>query len=248
MSTTNPDDEIDYLPPPDRGLDMVHVDDDLVVAVKPAGLLSVPGRGADRADCMASRVQARFTDALIVHRLDMATSGLLVFGRGPEMQRRLSMAFAGRDVRKRYEAVVRGLVSPQQGEIDLPLITDWPRRPRQMVCFERGKPSLTRFEVIDRDEARGTTRVSLEPVTGRSHQLRVHLMALGHPIVGDPLYGPEAASPLVMGQAPAGDAEDGGDCEGGGATASRLLLHATELGLTHPRDGLLRTWSSLAPF
>jgi len=236
MSTTNPDDEIDYLPPPDTGLDLIHADDDLVVVAKPAGLLSVPGRGADRADCMASRVQARFADALIVHRLDMATSGLLVFGRGPEVQRKLSIAFAGRDVHKRYEAVVHGLVQPEQGEIDLPLITDWPRRPRQMVCFERGKPSLTRFRVIARDVQQGTTRISLEPVTGRSHQLRVHLMALGHPIVGDPLYGPDAVA-------------DAGRTVGpGGATASRLMLHAAELGLPHPRDGLPQAWRSPVPF
>lgn len=236
MSTTNPEDEIDYQPPPDTGLELIHADDDLVVVSKPAGLLSVPGRGADRADCMASRVQARFPDALIVHRLDMATSGLLVFGRGPEVQRALSIAFAGRGVHKRYEAVVHGLVSPDQGEIDLPLITDWPRRPRQMVCFERGKPSLTRFQVIDRDEARRLTRVSLEPVTGRSHQLRVHLLAMGHPIAGDPLYGPDAEAGRGLGQA-----ADGG-------TASRLLLHAVELGLPHPRDGRLRTWVSPVPF
>ena len=108
----------------------------------------------------------------------------------------------------------------------MPLITDWPRRPRQMVCFERGKPSLTRFRVIDRDPLSGTTRVSLEPVTGRSHQLRVHLMALGHPIVGDPLYGPDTAL----------------------SPASRLLLHAAELDLLHPRDGQPRRWSSPVPF
>lgn len=226
MSTTHPDDEIDYRPPPDTGLDLVHVDDDIVVVAKPAGLLSVPGRGADRSDCMASRVQARFADALIVHRLDMATSGLLVFGRGPEVQRKLSIAFAGRDVRKRYEAVVLGLVQAEQGQIDLPLITDWPNRPRQMVCFERGKPSLTRFRVVDRDARHGTSRVSLEPVTGRSHQLRVHLMALGHPIVGDPLYGPDATL----------------------APTSRMLLHAAELGLPHPRDGRPQSWSSPVPF
>jgi tRNA pseudouridine32 synthase/23S rRNA pseudouridine746 synthase len=223
MSTTNQDDEIDYLPPADTGLDLVHVDDDIVVVVKPAGLLSVPGRGADRADCMASRVQARFADALIVHRLDMATSGLLVFGRGPEVQRQLSIAFAGRDVHKRYEAVVHGLVQAEQGEIDLPLITDWPRRPRQMVCFERGKPSLTRFRVVERDAMQGTTRVSMEPVTGRSHQLRVHMMAQGHPIVGDPLYGP-------------------------GEDAERLMLHAAELGLNHPRSGVAQSWVSPVPF
>ncbi|OGA84846.1 MAG: RNA pseudouridine synthase [Burkholderiales bacterium RIFCSPHIGHO2_01_FULL_63_240] len=234
MSTSNPDDEIDYLPPPDNGLDLIHADEDLVVVAKPAGLLSVPGRGAARADCMASRVQARFADALTVHRLDMATSGLLVFGRGPDVQRTLSIAFAGRDVRKRYEALVHGLVQVDQGEIDLPLITDWPRRPRQMVCFERGKPSLTRFRVIDRDAQSGTTRVSLEPVTGRSHQLRVHLMALGHPIVGDPLYGADA---------------DAGPALGSGAPrATRLMLHAAELGLPHPRDGHPQSWLSQVPF
>lgn len=238
MSTTNPDDEIDYRPPADTGLDLVHADGDIVVVVKPAGLLSVPGRGPERADCMASRVQARFADALIVHRLDMATSGLLVFARGPEVQRLLSIAFAGRDVHKRYEAVVHGLVQPEQGEIDLPLITDWPRRPRQMVCFERGKPSLTRFRVIERDALRGTTRVSLEPVTGRSHQLRVHLMALGHPIVGDPLYGPDVASVLRAARAAAGP-EVG---------AERLMLHAAELGLRHPRSGLEQSWVSPVPF
>lgn len=236
MSTTNPDDEIDYQPPPDTGLELIHADDDLVVAVKPAGLLSVPGRGADRADCMALRVQARFADALVVHRLDMATSGLLVFGRGPEVQRALSMAFAGRGVSKRYEALVHGLVLPDQGEIDLPLVTDWPRRPRQMVCFERGKPSLTRFRVIDRDEARRLTRVSLEPVTGRSHQLRVHLLALGHPIVGDPLYGLGTQA----GPRP--------DQPADAAWATRMLLHAVELGVPHPRDGRMRTWVSPVPF
>ena len=222
MSTTNPDDEIDYQPPADKGLDLIHVDDDLVVVVKPAGLLSVPGRGVERADCMASRVQARFADALIVHRLDMATSGLLVFARGPEAQRLLSIAFAGRDVHKRYEALVHGLVGAEKGEIDLPLITDWPRRPRQMVCFERGKPSLTRFCVIERHAGQHTTRVSLEPVTGRSHQLRVHLMALGHPIVGDPLYGP--------------------------GLGARLLLHAAQLSVPHPRDGEAMSWTSPVPF
>lgn len=234
MSTSNPDDEIDYLPPPDTGLDLIHADEDLVVVAKPAGLLSVPGRGADRADCMASRVQARFADALVVHRLDMATSGLLVFARGPEVQRLLSIAFAGRDVHKRYEAVVQGLVQPEQGEIDLPLITDWPRRPRQMVCFERGKPSLTRFHVIARDAQQGTTRISLAPLTGRSHQLRVHLMALGHPIVGDPLYGPHAHAGRTVGP--------------GVPMAPRLMLHAAELGLPHPRGGLQHSWLSPVPF
>ena len=222
------EEDVAYEPPPDIGLDLIHVDDDLVVVNKPAGLLSVPGRGADRADCMAARVQARFSDAMIVHRLDMATSGLLVFGRGLAMQRALSEAFAARAVDKRYEAVVQGCVPNDAGDIDLPLITDWPRRPRQVVCFERGKPSLTRYRVLSRSADEVSTRLSLEPVTGRSHQLRVHLLALGHPIVGDPLYGPQVAD--------------------GGQACERMCLHAVSLSLTHPREGRVQTWVSPAPF
>lgn len=218
---------IDYRPPPDEGLDVVFVDEDLVVVVKPAGLLSVPGRGEARADCLAARVQRRWPDALIVHRLDMATSGLLVLGRGADMQRALSVAFADRRVDKRYESWVQGLVAADEGEVDLPLITDWPRRPRQMVCFEHGKPSLTRYRVLERDPWSGPvgrTRVSLEPVTGRSHQLRVHLLALGHPILGDELYGPEPAP------------------------TQRMMLHAAELRLPHPRSGERLHLSSAVPF
>lgn len=214
---------IDYVPPPDTGLEVLHADEAMLVVNKPAGLLSVPGRGEDRQDCLAWRVQQRFADALIVHRLDMATSGLLVMGRGAAMQRALSMAFAQRETDKRYEAVVHGLVAQDAGEVDLPLITDWPNRPRQMVCFERGKPSLTRYRVISRDEAAQCTRVSLEPVTGRSHQLRVHLLALGHPIVGDELYAPASAAP-------------------------RMMLHACELSLPHPVSGAPMHWQSTAPF
>ena len=218
---------VDYVPPPDTGLTVLYADEALVVVDKPAGLLSVPGRGDDRQDCMALRVQREFPDALVVHRLDMATSGILVMGRGAAMQRALSMAFEQRVADKRYEAIVEGLLAEDAGDIDLPLATDWPRRPRQMVCFERGKPSLTRFRVIERNALRSTTRLSLEPVTGRSHQLRVHLMALGHPIVGDPLYGPDVAG--VLG-------------------AERLMLHAAELGLRHPRSGLDQSWVSPVPF
>jgi len=214
---------IDYVPPPDTGLEVLHVDEAMLVVNKPAGLLSVPGRGEDRQDCLAWRVQQRFADALIVHRLDMATSGLLVMGRGAAMQRALSMAFEQRATDKRYEAVVHGLVAQDAGEIDLPLITDWPNRPRQMVCFGRGKPSLTRYRVIARDEASHCTRVSLEPVTGRSHQLRVHLLALGHPIVGDELYAPASDAP-------------------------RMMLHACALSLSHPVSGCSMDWRSEAPF
>lgn len=224
-----PAERIAYHPPPDTGLEVVHADDALVVLHKPAGLLSVPGRGDDRQDCLALRVQQRFADALIVHRLDMATSGLLVMGRGAAMQRALSLAFEQRLAHKRYEAIVHGVVADDAGEINLPLITDWPYRPRQTVCFERGKPSLTRFTVVSRDVTTQRTRVSLEPVTGRSHQLRVHLLALGHPIVGDELY---AAAQMAHGiDAPA-----------------RMLLHAAELGLPHPLSGEPMRWCSDVPF
>lgn len=180
-----------------------------MVVDKPSGLLSVPGRGEDKQDCATRRVQSRFPDALVVHRLDMATSGLLVFARSLEMQRLLSDAFATRRVEKRYVAVLGGLVEADERTIDLPLITDWPNRPRQMVCHERGRPSQTLLRVLERDSARQQTRVELLPLTGRSHQLRVHCLAIGHPILGDALYAPP---PLQQ-------------------AASRLLLHACELGL-----------------
>lgn len=202
-----------YQPPPPAALDVLAVDDAFVVVGKPAGLLSVPGRGEDKKDCLATRVQAEFADALIVHRLDMATSGLLVLARGAEMHRRLSRLFMERRVDKRYVAVVGGLLA-EEGKIDLPLITDWPNRPRQKVDFASGKPSLTRFRRVAGDAASTTSRVELEPVTGRSHQLRVHLAAIGHPILGDELYGGEYRE-----------------------QASRLLLHAIRLAFPHPESG-----------
>ncbi len=190
-------------------LGWVHVGPGCIVVDKPSGLLSVPGRGEDKQDCAIHRVQARFPEALVVHRLDMATSGLLVFARSLAVQRELSEAFAGRQVEKRYVAVLGGLLATDEQLIDLPLVTDWPNRPRQQVCHERGKPSQTRLRVLSRDEAARTTRVELTPYTGRSHQLRVHCLALGHPILGDALYAP----PELLDAAP------------------RLLLHACELGL-----------------
>ncbi|MEJ6000264.1 RluA family pseudouridine synthase [Paucibacter soli] len=186
-------------------LPLVHADDRLVVVHKPSGLLSVPGRGPDKQDCASARVQQQFADALIVHRLDQATSGLLLLARGAVAQRELSQAFATRRVAKRYLAVVAGCVAQDELEIDLPLLADWPKRPRQMVDAQRGKPSQTRLRVLAR--AADHTRVELVPLTGRTHQLRVHLMAIGHAILGDALY----ASPA--------DA----------ARAARLLLHASEL-------------------
>ncbi len=192
-----------------NALPLMHVDAQRIIIHKPAGLLAVPGRGEDKQDCAWHRVRDEFPEALVVHRLDQATSGLLVFARGEAMQRALSDAFAQRQVEKRYEAVVSGHVDQDRFDIDLPLIADWPNRPRQKVDFEVGKPSLTRVSVVQRDPQGLTTRLWLEPVTGRSHQLRVHLLACGHPILGDTLYAPAP----VQAQAP------------------RLLLHARDLSL-----------------
>jgi tRNA pseudouridine32 synthase/23S rRNA pseudouridine746 synthase len=202
---------------------VLYIDYHMLVAEKPAGLLSVPGRLPENKDCLITRLQADYPDALTVHRLDMATSGLMVFARGAEAHRTLSKAFADRQVSKRYIAVVAGRLE-RQGEVDLPLITDWPNRPRQKIDHEIGKPSLTRWRVLEAGES--TTRVELEPVTGRSHQLRVHMMAIGHPILGDVFYAPadiEALSP-------------------------RLLLHADRLSLPHPVSGEAMDFRSPAPF
>ncbi len=211
-------------------LPLVHADDALLVLDKPEGLLSVPGRGPENADCLSARVQAVYPDALVVHRLDQATSGLLAMARGIEAQRTLSLAFAERRVHKRYEAVVWGVPDASGADADgwsdihLPLIVDWPNRPRSKVDHEIGKPSHTRWRLqqVLGDRA----RLLLEPITGRSHQLRVHLMALGHPIVGDNLYAH-------------GDAL---------AAAPRLLLHAAWLALPHPVDGQPQRFVSPAPF
>ena len=204
----------------------VHLDDSLIVVNKPAGLLAVPGRGADKADCVSARLQAAYPDALIVHRLDMATSGLMLLARGPAMQRRLSQAFAGRSIDKTYTAVVAGLLTDDAGEINLPLGADWPNRPRQQVDNNKGKPSLTRWRVLSRDPLRGQTRLALQPETGRTHQLRVHLSAIGHAILGDALY----ASVGVA------------------AAAPRLLLHANALALDHPLHGERLDLRSEPPF
>ncbi|HET8748353.1 MAG TPA: pseudouridine synthase [Ramlibacter sp.] len=205
---------------------LIYVDEHLLVLDKPAGLLAVPGRGEDKQDCLSARAQRLWPDALVVHRLDMATSGLFLMGRGLHMQRVLSRAFAERAVQKRYEAVVDGRVGAvgEQGTIALPLAADWPRRPLQKVDPEHGRPSTTHWRVLEVGE--DSTRLALEPVTGRSHQLRVHLLAIGHPILGDALYAP----PTVLARAP------------------RLLLHACALRLAHPASGEPLAFDSPAPF
>ena len=205
---------------------IVHADDALLVVDKPPGLLCVPGRAALAFDALSLRAQACFPDALIVHRLDMATSGLVLFARGKIMQRLLSTAFAQRQVEKRYVAVVQGLLVEESGAIELPLSADWEHRPRQRVDPVHGKASLTHYRVIARDPLAQTTRLELQPVTGRSHQLRVHLHAIDHAIVGDPLYG----NPLV---APA---------------PARLLLHACSLRFTHPLSREFAEFNSAVPF
>ncbi len=207
-------------------LAIVHDDAACVVVVKPSGLLSVPGRGEQVQDCLSARVQALFGDALVVHRLDMSTSGLMLFARGAAAQRTLSIAFAAREVHKRYVAVADGLVEQDSGEIDLPLMADWPNRPKQKWDREHGKPSLTRYRVIARDDPARSTRLDLEPVTGRAHQLRLHLLSLGHPILGDALYAP----PSVQ------------------ARADRLLLHASALRFTHPVSAAPMAFEAVAPF
>ena len=211
---------------PLESLRCLHADDALLVLAKPSGLLSVPGRGADKQDCASARASQQWPGALVVHRLDMSTSGLLLMARTPEVQRALSNAFAEREVKKRYQAIVQGgMTAPDSkdgwGDIELPIAADWERRPLRVIDHERGKPSHTRWRVLAMDEAAQTTRVELSPVTGRTHQLRLHLAAIGHPILGDALYADAATQ----------------------ARAPRLLLHATQLAFTHPLSG---TWVQYA--
>lgn len=204
---------------PAVALCVVYVDDAIVVLEKPSGLLSVPGRGPDKQDCLSLRVQRDYADALVVHRLDMATSGLIVMARGVQAQRTLSDAFANRQVHKRYEAVVHGAVEAPSGTdwrtIDLPIGVDWPNRPRRKIDPQTGKASQTRVQLLHVDAQRQISHVLLEPLTGRTHQLRLHLQAIGHPILGDALYAP----PAVVAMAP------------------RLLLHARDLAFAHPVSG-----------
>ncbi len=208
---------------------VMHVDEHLIVTNKPAGLLAVPGRGEAGRDNLATRVQALYADALVVHRLDMATSGLLLFARGAAVQRQLSQAFAQRQVHKVYVAIVEGLLLADEGEINAPLAADWPDRPRQKVDLLAGKPSLTRWRVLERGCCGcgcgpDCTRVALHPISGRSHQLRVHMQHIGHPVRGDALY---AAAPLH---------------------APRLLLHAEQLAFAHPATGQAVQFHSACDF
>jgi tRNA pseudouridine32 synthase/23S rRNA pseudouridine746 synthase len=205
-------------------LNIVFKDEHLLVLNKPSGLLTVPGKALEHKDSLELRVQRVYPTAKIVHRLDMATSGLLVMALDKDTHRQLSKQFELRQTRKTYIARVYGEVSGERGSVDLPLICDWPNRPKQMVCQQRGKPSLTHWRVLERND--NSTRMELTPVTGRSHQLRVHMLSLGHPILGDRLYAHSDA--LTM--------------------AQRLQLHAQTLGFTHPVTELPLELSAPVPF
>ncbi len=208
---------------------LVYCDDALIAVNKPTGLLAVPGRS--ESDCVALRVQALYPDALVVHRLDQATSGLMLLARGKAMQSALSVLFRDRLVAKTYVAVVHGIVLDESGEVALPLMADWPERPRQKVDA-LGKASLTHWRVLARYATTQTTRLALQPLTGRTHQLRVHMQAMGHPIVGDALYGIDDAS-----YGPAARSNGNANDSGLQSPAPRLLLHAQRLLLPHPQSG-----------
>lgn len=215
-----------YQPPEFENPEILYSDDHLIVANKPSGLLSVPGRGENKKDCLIARIQLSSPEALVVHRLDMQTSGLMVLARNKDIQTSLSRLFEQRNINKEYVAIVDGEIQQSQGKIDLPLITDWPNRPRQKVDFESGKSSITQYEVIAYDSNNNSTRVKLKPVTGRSHQLRVHLLSIGHVIYGDALYADE----YIAGK------------------SERLLLHANRITFNHPITQSVLDIESKVPF
>lgn len=209
--------------PPNDPLSVIHEDHELIIVDKPSGLLSVPGKGAHLADCLLTRVQAAFPMALLVHRLDRDTSGVMVFAQTPHAQRHLGLQFEKRRTKKTYVARLWGHLDPRKGEVDLPLCVDWPNRPLQIVDHENGKPAQTEWRVVSYGD--NETRVRFYPRTGRSHQLRVHAQALGHPILGDPFYA----------KGPARD-------------FPRLMLHSEELRLLHPDGGTGMKFRAKAPF
>ena len=212
----------DYNPPSDP-LNIVHVDHEILIVDKPSGLLSVPGKGAHLADCLLSRLAEVYPEVLLVHRLDRDTSGVMVFAMTPHAQRHLGLQFEKRQIKKTYVARVWGQVAEKSGTIDLPLIVDWPNRPLQMVDHENGNSAVTDWRVLRREDV--STRVRLMPKTGRSHQLRVHMKEIGHPILGDPFYS-----------------------EGQARDFPRLMLHSESVRLRHPDGGKGLTFKAKVPF
>tara|TARA_B110000211_G_scaffold233807_1_gene301085 strand:+ start:9939 stop:10562 length:624 start_codon:yes stop_codon:yes gene_type:complete len=203
---------------------ILYKDNDIIIVDKDPDLLSVPGRGPDKLDSVFHRLTLKFEEVHIVHRLDMATSGIIVFARNKESLRHLQQQFQHRQTEKSYQAIVAGKLTPNEGAINLPMRCDWPNRPKQMVCYEFGKKSLTRWQVME--HCNGNTRVELIPITGRSHQLRIHCDALGHPILGDNLYGTTESQ----------------------AASQHLCLHAQSLTITHPVSLERLTFESPVPF
>ncbi|ADN74880.1 ribosomal large subunit pseudouridine synthase A [Ferrimonas balearica DSM 9799] len=216
--------EFQYQPPMEPYLTVLYEDKDIVVVDKPSGLLSVPGRDPAHRDSVYSRVAERYGTVYDVHRLDMATSGVMVLALRKNAERELKRQFRDRETSKTYLARVWGHLAQPEGEIDLPLICDWPNRPKQKVCHDTGKPSLTRYRVLSTDDH--SSLLELTPITGRSHQLRVHLLALGHPILGDGFYAEGEAL----------------------AAADRLLLHAHTLEIKQPYSGQPLRFEAAAPF
>ncbi len=210
--------------PPLGPVAVIYRDDELLLIDKPPGLLSVPGKAEAHKDCLETRVKAAFPEALLVHRLDMDTSGLMVFAMTRASQRHLGLQFERRHVEKTYRAEVWGEVKADEGEVDLPLIVDWPNRPLQKICAKTGKSAQTRWSVVSRRER--ITALKLMPKTGRSHQLRVHMLAIGHPILGDRFYA--TGSALVA--------------------SDRLMLHAETLTIYHPNGGKRITFTCRCPF
>lgn len=207
---------VTYNPPPHNKLDVLYRDDQLIILNKPSGLLSVPGRGEEKQDCLLSRLQLEYPAALVVHRLDMPTSGIIIFALDKDTQRYISKLFETKQITKQYIAKVHGLLKVNKGRIDQPLITDWINRPRQKIDYKSGKPSSTYYELIS-VEQNGSSLVKLNPITGRSHQLRVHMSSIGHQILGDELYGTHSTR----------------------NAANRLLLHAEKISFIHPKTNAL---------
>lgn len=205
--------------------DILYQDDDFIVLNKPANLLSVPGRGPEKQDCLSARVQAEFPNALIVHRLDYDTSGIILMALNKPAQSNISRLFQEREVSKTYIAIVQGHIKQNAGSIDLPMRCDYERRPLQIIDHEQGKSALTHWKVLEQYE-NNTSRIELKPHTGRSHQLRLHMYSLGYPILGDNLYGtPESY-----------------------AMSKRLLLHAHQLAFSHPFTGQTTEIITQCPF
>ncbi|MDG1947164.1 MAG: RluA family pseudouridine synthase [Amylibacter sp.] len=210
--------------PPKTPLEILYIDEDVLVVNKPSGLLSVPGKELKHWDSLELRVKAQYANSLLVHRLDMDTSGVIIFALNKSSQRSLNLQFEQRAVKKIYEARVFGNINKNNGSIDLPLIVDWPNRPLQKVDIKEGKDALTHWHVLKRE--RNATRVRLMPETGRTHQLRVHMMSIGHAILGDRFYGNAIEINL----------------------AKDLQLHAKKLVVNHPKSGKSLALISKVPF